>query len=368
MGFFSKIGGDLELAAGVALIVTGGPLGILAGSVMVGSFAASKGLFGKGAENFANSAAGHDVVLAVGLATAAADIYSVANAGAPASSGAVDANVAATPTGGAGAAGDAAATPNLSTLQNAPETANLGASLTSNDTVVTGINPGEATAANNAVATGNGATLTPGQATEMVNNPGSTDAVSTATQAVAPQTPSQMAQTEGLQGPGGAAAGPQPGMTTGPGGAAGATPATGIKGLLGKAGDALSSPTGMMMGASAASGLAQGIMGQKASEQAIAAQQWPNLQWNDPTKTAGVTAAAAAPITVPQGYLNRAAAVRQMMNGSTNQTTPLQGSATPAAPAPTVAPVGMTPPPGASAPGGPVPVYQMNSVPRGGAI
>jgi beta-lactamase class A len=50
----------------------------------------------------------------------------------------------------------------------------------------------------------------------------------------------------------------------------------------------------------------------------IAAQQWGNMQWEQPGQVANLQAAATAPISVPQGYLNRAAAVRQSDNTATN--------------------------------------------------
>src|SRR5208337_2951784 len=110
MGIFSNIGGDLEAAVGIALIATGGPLGILAGSVLVGQFAAKSGLLGGGIKNFANSTLGNDLVLATGLTVGAVAGYEslTANAGAAAQVPAVNQGVS--PTSGAGP-GIAAATP-----------------------------------------------------------------------------------------------------------------------------------------------------------------------------------------------------------------------------------------------------------------
>jgi hypothetical protein len=145
-------------------------------------------------------------------------------------------------------------------------------------------------------------------------------------------------------------------------------------GLLNKAGNFLSSPGGMMVGGQVISGIANGMAQQKMMQEQIAAQQWGNTQWEDPTQVANMQAAAAAPISVPAGYLNRAAAVRGMLTGNTSSTGPVTGvqptppgtAPTPSA-APSVAPAGLQTNNGNPG-GGSVPVYGMNATPRGGML
>ena len=354
MGIFSNIGSDLEAAAGVALIVTGGPLGILAGSLLVGQFAASSGLLGGGVKNFANSAAGHDLVLAAGLTVGAVAGYEALanNAGQAASASAVNANVA--PTTGAGPGiiaptpTDAVATPNMTLATTAPDQLNLGSMLTNQDASI--VSPMATDAAQAAVPPGNGVVASPAEATSAVATGGQSLVGNPATQAVQPTS-------------GGGASGVLSNVGSALGTAASAV-GTGLSNV-GKWMNA--NPMGAMMGGQALSGLAQGIMGQKSIQEQIAAQQWPNLAWNNPANTAQVQTAAAQPITVPQGYLNRAAAVRTLMNSTPGggSALPAPPSTQPTTPAPsqsTVPPVGMSPG------GGPVPVVGMGATPRGGVI
>ena len=120
-----------------------------------------------------------------------------------------------------------------------------------------------------------------------------------------------------------------------------------------------------MMGGQALSGWAQGKAQENINQRNLAAAQWGNVQWTDPNQVAQLDAAAAAPITVPQGYLARAANARAIMNSGANQTTPLQSSPTAPPPAaPTVAPLGMSNPGGSGA--NPVPITAMSATPRGG--
>ncbi len=117
-------------------------------------------------------------------------------------------------------------------------------------------------------------------------------------------------------------------------------PSTGVGGFLDKAGNVLEKHAGLAtVAGNALSGMASGAAQQKAIEEQIAANQWGNMQWKDPTQVAKLQAAAGQPIGVPVGYLNRAAAVRNLMNTSGGgQTAPLSGQAPIA---PTVKPVGM---------------------------
>jgi hypothetical protein len=86
-------------------------------------------------------------------------------------------------------------------------------------------------------------------------------------------------------------------------------------GLLGAAKSIASTPGAIQGIGSVVSGLANGASQQKMIEEQIQAQEWGNLQWQNQSQVGQLQAAAAKPITVPQGYLNRAAATRSMMNG-----------------------------------------------------
>lgn len=111
--------------------------------------------------------------------------------------------------------------------------------------------------------------------------------------------------------------------------------------MLSKAGDFINKNPGVAtVAGNALSGMAQGASQQKIMQEQIAASQWGNMQWQDPSQVAKLQSAAAQPIGVPVGYLNRAAAVRNLMNNAGGgQTAPISGQ--PTAPAPTVKPVGM---------------------------
>ena len=60
-------------------------------------------------------------------------------------------------------------------------------------------------------------------------------------------------------------------------------------------------------------GLGNGMMQQQAMHEQIMAAQQPNRSFGDPQLRSQVLGASAAPITVPQGYLQRAAALKTML-------------------------------------------------------
>ena len=134
----------------------------------------------------------------------------------------------------------------------------------------------------------------------------------------------------------------------------------------GKVGDALSTPAGMIMGGQALSGWASGKAQENIMQRQLAAAQWGNNQFMQPAQVANMEAQAATPITVPSGYLARAANARNIVNGAVSQTTPLSGAPPPPMQAPSLPVPGTQPPGGASA--GPVPIYASNATPRGGVI
>jgi hypothetical protein len=405
-----------------AAIFTGGSsLALVAAALSATAFAAQQGWLGKGAKNFANSAVGHDLTLAVGLASAAVAIGGAVSAASSTSSTAVDAanaaaegpptaaaggaaagtaGTAADATNAAGTAGDAAATPTVSLTSNEVMASPGGPGASAfqfqnaegNSVMADGLTPQGIDAANDQ---GNLISLQNGMGGVGGNEPLSTDSVTNLQNTVTPAA----AQNSAAQGaaikadtnavnPGGAAPGPSAGATAAgqdesalaaaqqnPGTPAAAPPGgiTGaIKGAADKVGDALSTPTGMLMAGQAISGLAQGKAQESIMQRQLAAAQWGNNQWQDKNQVAQLDAQAATPLSVPQGYLQRAAAVRNLMNGSTNQTTPLQtaNGAPPTVTPPQAQPLAA---PGAGlatgqASSGPVPVYAMNATPRGGVI
>jgi hypothetical protein len=390
MSFLSVIGAVVGIAAAVA---TGGVLGIVAGALIAGSFAASKGWIGGSVGKFFNSSTGKYLTLAVGLASAATGIMANMNA--------VTSTSASATTASANAAAENATAPGVAAIGEKANTAlaadqadatmaasgsgSIGAeTLASNSAaplvsataaktmvpgslaqVSSGLNEGQpftggmtnaqisasnasnaqiaknlgfdsnlapdvsgnvstTSAAANEAAAGQKAGQGLADTQQAVNPAGSTNA-SVSANPNAAMTPSQMAQAS-------------PDF----GGAASAGPSTGQKamGMLSKAGDMIDKHAGLAtVAGNALSGMASGAANQKMMQEQIAAQQWGNMQWQDPTQVAKLNAAAAQPIGVPVGYLNRAAAVRNLMNTSGGgQTAPLSGQAPMA---PTVKPVGM---------------------------
>jgi hypothetical protein len=132
----------------------------------------------------------------------------------------------------------------------------------------------------------------------------------------------------------------QGGPVGGPGGIAGMFSNSGISPLA----------AGIQAGGQAIGGLGQGMMQKQAMQEQINAEMAPFNSWQN--KGTGVISAAGGPTTVSSGYLARAAALRNMLNGT---------------PSGRMAQTPTTPPPVMGAPGGgPVPVLGMNSTPRGG--
>ena len=100
-------------------------------------------------------------------------------------------------------------------------------------------------------------------------------------------------------------------------------------GMLSKAGAYLQkNPMVAMMAGQTVAGLGEGLANEAAMNKEIAAQQYFNKQWDqgvNPSSVAAMQASAAAPITVPAGYLSRAQAVKNLMQGNTSQTGPVVG-------------------------------------------
>jgi hypothetical protein len=380
-----------------AAIITDNPmLGIASGALLV-SDASQQGWLGNGPKNFFNSSAGQDLTLAVGLASAAMSVSSLMSATqtATASTAVDSANSAAEGTGDTAAASQAAAATGgadsgiaaPSGLGDAAPSPTPGASLQANLT-----NPsGQIAAAQNGypgianspattdavnqmtdsqslVNMGTGAGSASGSAPNSViaqiqqNDPALNQATNLNASGVsADQNAVAAPQSQTAANANAAAEGP-----AGPGGPAGAAPSTGVGGMLNNAASYIGkNPALAVMGGQALSGWAQGKAQENINQRNLAAAQWGNVQWTNPNQVAQLDAAAAAPITVPTGYLARAAAARNLMNTSSNQTAPLQSSPTaPPAAAPTVAPLGLSNPGGSGA--NPVPITAMGATPRGG--
>ena len=411
-----SLGSWLSIAGGiVAIAVSGGALGIIAGSLLVAGGAAQMGVFGSAGKNFMSSGWGQGLMAAAALASVGTSLYGDT---------AVEANTA------AGVA-NAAANPSVyeatdSAATQAADAAGAGTPLAAANTAQQSLSDAIPTATDftgaagtggtvNSVAAGNGAlntASTPGSVAPAYNNgPMGADSVQasmgqdTNLQAAANggnagganagpglsgatrlQAPAGDAGATGASAPTADTAGapqgpPVPDNTTStesaydadmeaggqPNGAAGpGAPGSSSGSVLGSA---LKDPKvlgGIAQGGlSMIGGLGSGMLQSSAMQKQIAAQQWGNAQWQDPNQVAQFEAAAAQPITVPTGYLQRAQQIRSMMSGGV--------------PTPSSGPVPMSSamaPPGV---GGPVPMSAMGAPggamaaptpqnPRGGAI
>ncbi len=398
------LSGILTAVAIVATVMTGGALGIVAGALMAMSYASSKGWIGGGVGKFFNSSTGHYLTMAVGLASAATSLYgamTAPNAAAAAtsqSSTVAAANTAAEGSSAAAGAGDAAAAggdmasgsaalqAGTDTLNAAPTVSGSMAQTMTNGnqfaagiqggdsslTAASGLQPSEIQAAQKAAdisaqqsgLAGAGSNVTTGEVPTADQALGINTTQQTQAQGISAEQAAPNATTKGVgdldpvnpnkalyQGDINRAAGAmnQANIDSTP---------TQDPGMLSKAGSFLKdNPSVAVAGGNMLSGMAQGAAQQKMMQEQIAAQQWGNMQWNDPTQVAKLQSSATAPIQVPVGYLNRAAAARSMVNGAAGQTAPLSGNA----PAP-MAPMALPTPGGA----GPVPASAMPAVPRGG--
>lgn len=408
------LGALLGVVTIVASIFTYNPYGIAAGALMIVGAAAQSGILGQGAQNFEKSSVGKDLTMAVGLASAAIGIAGLMSApAATADSAAVtSANTAAesgAATGTEADAADAAAGSTTPAAQAAGAAAPAGTgtvlapaatvSATSNEAItnpfsMTQAFQGDASAVDSSLnpATINATNqLANGQALSGgMNGPGGpaidgdsvhalqqnlnlgsapsnaeSAAVTADSNAVKPMSGGLPTGDPGeAQLQAAAGAGPQPVAPASQGG-----PESFTDKLMSGAKGAVSSPGGMLMAGQAISGWAQDKAQENINQRQLAAAQWGNTQWQDPNQISQLDAAAAAPINVPTGYLARAAAVRNLVNGSTTQSAPLQTAPPPTAQAaPALAAPGAGLAPGAAPGSGPVPVTGMSAVPRGGAI
>jgi len=393
MGILSKVLGGAQIVIGAALIATG--VGVPAGAFLIASglgTLATTGMFGSGVANFMNSGWGKGLMAAVAIGGAGMAMYGTtaldANMAEAAASQASDsataldnANIASFGGAeGAAASEDSALATSNSFLQ-ATNTAGDAAGLQSADLAqISGVNNGSL-AQLNAEAPENGGL----GASAMQASASQTSADTQAGGSVSlnPKVSPGAPQDANVSG-GGGAPGAQPSGLTGvstsqdtgnltkiPGQAAGAggqdasnpanfaqfnAPTSGANsGILDKAAGLLNTRGGsaaVTAGGSLLGGLGQGIMQKQAMEQQEAALQWGNTQWANQSQADKAIAAAAQPVTVPQGYLQRAQQVRNMMAG---------GVPTPSGPVPTTA-MAAPPVPGAAA------AAATPQAPRGGVI
>lgn len=228
----------------------------------------------------------------------------------------------------AASAGVGGTTPQaLGTAQSVVDPLNPEANLAmtqSNQAAQAAVNPGANAAVDPSAAGGGSASIGPKAPGAQVYSGAEGGAP---TGASAPP-PGASAPTAGAAAPGAANAG----AAAAPGAAPGAAPASGSGGFLDKAskfldtkgGAAAVQGVGSMLG-----GIGQGMEQKSAMEDQIRAQQWAGRTYMDPQAQAQLAGAAASPITVPSGYLQRAQALRSMLNNSA-----VTGAGAPPAPVP----------------------------------
>jgi len=379
MGLLSKILPALEIAGGVALLATGA--GALAGGLLITQGIASSGLIGGSIGKFLKSDLGQGLMTAASLGATAyamfgtdalttaatAENAGVADAAGQASSAAavdqgVQASAAAT-TGDLAKTGvsfsnsigvNTAAFPDAATAtyNGAPLTEMTGSTaVADNISPTSNLSMTQSLGADqNAVAQASGQSM-PGMSGETGGiNSGSPPAAAAAPSSqppdmlAAPTGPNVAPTPSGDFTPSPDLAGAQYAQKYGLPLSEGPVTDTAPKGFFDKlaSNPFLNSKFGSaaIQGAgSAIGGIGQGIMQQAAMDKQIAALQEPNRSFGS-SAGQGVIAASQAPITVPNGYLQRAAALKSMLSSNGAGAVPNASS--------------------------PVPVWQMQSTPRGG--
>jgi trimeric autotransporter adhesin len=399
MGWLSIV---IGIVAVVGAVFTGGStLALLAGALALGSAVAQQGWLGGGMKNFFNSSVGKDLTLAAGIASIGSSVANIAtsasstaatadqtaataaeNSGTAANGGlnaagvpndlaapaASASNVAQTGAAASNAASSAAQTPSQflnSVLDPTNSVGSFAGTQASDATLAPGLTSAQDVQQANAASSASNTTA--------ATTEGSTQQAAGAAASNTPPPGSPTAQA-GAAANGGSGAQPTQGtpqVDPGPnpgnqplniqGGSAGTGMLSQVGQYIGK------NPSVALMGGQALSGMAQGAMQQKSMQEQIAAEQWASQRWANPQLAAQFETAADAPVNVPGGYLQRAAAVRSMVSGAggTAQPGSQPGAAPTSAPASTVAPVGMGSSPTGS---GAVPVLGMNATPRGGVV
>jgi hypothetical protein len=366
MGLFGKILSGLEVIGGAVMMFIPGMQ--LAGAMLITSGLASSGLIGGSVGKFLNSGWGQGLMAAVSLGSTAYAMFgssvlqsaeTSAAMTAQAEQGATEAAV------GASNAASAQVTADLAAGTGGSDLVQTGASISG----AAGVNTASFVSAESAAAGGSTAQAL-GQATSVVDplnpeanlamtqsNEAATNAVgANANAAVNPGAGAPASTPDGgsmglgrgnpgaqvysgaegnaptgasapdAAGPGAPAPTPASAVAPGASDAASSTGApagaaappsnggflsTAAKFADTKGGAAAIQGVGSMLG-----GIGQGMAQKSAMEDQIRAQQWAGRTYMDPQAQAQLQGAAAAPITVPSGYLQRAQALRAMLNNS----------------------------------------------------
>lgn len=331
MGIFGKILSGLEVVGGAALEFVPGMQ--LAGAVLITEGLASSGLIGGSVGKFLKSGVGQTLMGAVALGSTAYSMFG--------SDILSDADVAEAQAAGA----------QYNTEQAAvAATKASGAAVTQDLTAGTSGAAGAANGAGDAVPLPQAIAQTSGSPTASLAAPGQPTTDMTLNAGGAPQAQAaatQQAQTAVQPGAAGSqvppeSTGPNPQPVTNvpkPGGGGG--------GFLNNALNSRAGAAAIQAGGSLVGGIGQGITQKQTMQDQINAMQWADKSSSNPQLQSQFYGASTQPITVPQGYLARAQALRTMLNqGGVAGVQPAGAPATPS--------------------GGPVPVLGMNATPRGG--
>lgn len=334
-----------SMFSGLVSAVSDAPaLGLLAGAFLAVGVAANLGLIGGSVGKFMSSGMGRGLLAATALGSAAVAMYGQ-------TPGQANATEAAQP----GQAPLGAAGQNLIKTGNPSDAAQTGTAFM--DTANMSADVGQMQLQNPDASNATGTTgLAEGNKSLGAGSSQTSANATAATQAAGQPQPSAVptggvnpAVKQGYAGLGGVPpeaaatppATPPPGADEGaykePDSAPGEAPSFGSK-VGGMLSSAMGTP-GMMQGVgSMIGGIGAGIAQKQAMEDQVRAQQWGNMQWQNQGQVASMQSAAAKPITVPQGYLQRAQQVRTLMSGGQGmQPLPTAQPGAPLAPPPTPA-------------------------------
>lgn len=334
MSFLGKALSVVGAVAGIAAAVaTGGTLGVLAGAFLAVGAAANLGIIGGSIGKFMNSGAGRGLLGAVSLGSVAYAAYGQTALQAQSTSANTEIAAASQSSVSADSANIAAESNDsfLKMTGTEQDAANLAAShpeaaLSTNTDAQSLDQLNKATISQSQSPLGAGAQQA---AAQQEQAPAAAEDATHVDPAVSKGwasrngVPADAAGTPPPETPA-AAGGAGPDSPTGPlkpgevpDSEEGDAPASGFgkyAGMLGKALDTKGGAAAITGIGSAIGGIGQGIAQKQAIEDQLKAQEWGNQQWQQPGQVANLMSASARPITVPQGYLQRAQQVRSMMN------------------------------------------------------
>lgn len=320
----SLLGGILDVVGIVGGIMTGG-LGLLAAGVLAVGAASQFGLIGGSVGKFMQSGLGSALTAAVSLGAAytgwqamqgTQDLNSASSVIQSPATQAADSQAISTPTDMAQATGSTSTIGTVagSTPDAAAATNTTGLTAANSDLSNPAMNAAGSSAAQNAGTTAAVQPTGSASAAQAAQTGGpSADNAAVATDNSAtglPQGVNPMTNTADVN----AAASSVPQVNSG------------SSGFLSNALNSRGGAAAIQGAGSLISGIGSGIAQNEAIEKQIAAQQWGNQQWNNQAELQQLQSAAAAPITVPQGYLQRAQAVKGLIAGNSG----IQPSAVPA--------------------------------------